>query len=182
MKDILKITEELFYSDPKTHIFAECRIIKKQFANKILGLSYMAAHWKKSKRQIYSWAADPDHCQVHYMNPLEKIKLMLMELKKKGEEDAVESALLILGTPLNYDISLNEPFTLYLQKYKSRILKDMLLEFAETAGFFCEYCEKKSKENISAEVYTAVKRIKSNLKRLHIALEHSKKNNNSFKK
>ncbi len=38
---------------------------------------------KKSRRQIYSWAANPNHCEVSYVNPLEKIKLMLIALKKK---------------------------------------------------------------------------------------------------
>ncbi len=108
-------------------------------ANKILGLSHMSNHWKKSQRQIYSWSADPDHCEVHSENPLEKMKIMLMELKKNDNEHIVKEALSLLTEPLGYTISNLKSYDPSSRKSISIIFQSIVLNIAELLKFYAEY-------------------------------------------
>ncbi len=149
----------------KTHqIFKE--------ASRILGVNYMSQYWKKSKRHIYSWSADPDHCEVNAVNPLEKIKIMLMEVKKKGDEDIIKSALQLLAGPLGYEISpLKIPSDISKEKYKKEIFSSLFLNISEILKLASEYSHKKElTDRKESEIKAVIDKLKLDLTEIQIIM------------
>jgi hypothetical protein len=143
-----------------------------QEANKTLGLGYMAQHWKKSRRQIYSWSADPDHCEVHYVNPLEKIKLMLMEMQVKGEEEIIESALQLLAIPLGYKVSpIKTPPHVSKEKSEDNLFKRLFFKLSEILKLFSNHFDKKElNDKEKYEIHIVIENFKEDLTELQLLL------------
>jgi hypothetical protein len=141
--------------------------------SKILGLKYMSDLWKKSTRHIYSWSADPDHCEIHAVNPLEKIKIMLVELKKEGAEDVIKSALQLLARPLGYEISpLKIPSDI---SKKKDIFSSLFLNVSEILKLASEHFHKKELTyREQSEMQVVIDNLKADLTEIQIVMDKKK--------
>ncbi|VEN72798.1 hypothetical protein EPICR_10297 [Candidatus Desulfarcum epimagneticum] len=150
------------------HVFQEAR--------KILGVSYLASHWKKSKRQIYAWGADPDHCEVRSINPLEKLKLMLIDVKEKGDEETIQATLRLLARPLGYDISpMSPPPDISREINKIDIFSRLFSNIAEVFYFTSKRLHKKKLDtDEKSELQAIIDRVKASITEIQIFIGKKK--------
>ena len=66
-------------------------------ANHILGQTFMAGIYKRSRRQLYRWAADPDFCEDHQRNPIDRLAKILERLCEIGKTDIAKAGVGILA-------------------------------------------------------------------------------------
>lgn len=69
-------------------------------AKKLLGVTWLCLHWRKSEREIYRWTANPNQCAQWRENPLEKILEQNRELDARGFTAAAAAPVHILAEAL----------------------------------------------------------------------------------
>ena len=138
-------------------------------AKEKLGISYMASHWKKSRRQIYSWAADPNCCEVSYVNPLEKIKIMMLDLKKKGGENIVIFALHLIANPLGYEVI---PLKVSSKKSSKNLFKNIIINISELMKMIAIYYDETKDKTKNKSLLAVINQIKFQLTEIQINLKN----------
>ena len=157
MKDIVIKTNEIFKASIKN-----------------LGMKYMAKLWGRSKRHIYAWAADPDHCEYNYSDPLKKIHIMLLSLKKEGVNDVIEGALSLIVKDLGYQIIpeqvvLKEKAGSFFSEYFKLIYK-----IGNISGYIDTYNKKDDfLDKDKKRVEVLIQDLKMQLLKLETALKNS---------
>lgn len=74
---------------------------------KTLGNSFMQKLYNRGLRQLHRWSADPDFCEDHERNPLDRLKILLARLNEIGREDVALSAVEMLAQAIGCEICRN---------------------------------------------------------------------------
>jgi hypothetical protein len=73
---------------------------------RILGQAVMGSIYKRSDRQLYRWAADPNFCEDHERNPIDSLKIVLERLCEMGREDVALGGVEILASVFNCRVAI----------------------------------------------------------------------------
>ncbi len=153
----------------ENNLFGKTHQIFKNAIN-ALGLSYMTRLWGKSHMRLSSWSADPNHCQIHYVNPLKKIEIMLVELQKQKQEHIVKVALELLVKPLGYRIAPKTEFS--TDKSFPAVFKSFTLNSADMLKLSVEYSEENPLNNRKKhEIEIVIYNLKQKLTELKMMLD-----------
>ncbi|MBW1616590.1 MAG: hypothetical protein JRJ49_08685 [Deltaproteobacteria bacterium] len=128
-----------------------------KMTREVLGINFLTKLWGRSKREIYAWGADPNHCNFVRGNPLEKINKMMTELQKKKRDDIVENGLFLLSENLGYKVVHRNSL-----KKNSLSIELCYIDFISKAGILADKIAY-GKHNGGDELMSAIADLKRSL-------------------
>jgi hypothetical protein len=88
----------------RTWEFFECSI-------SVLGATWMQKVWSRGYGQLRRWSRDPAFTSDSERNPLDRLKIVLRELREQGHGDVAESSVRMLAHAIGMEVVSTDPPT-----------------------------------------------------------------------